>query len=37
MPDQQFYAPVSRGLEIRIAERLAQLRAANARAREAGP
>jgi len=37
MPDQQFYEPVSRGLEIRIAERLAQLRAANARAREAGP
>lgn len=37
MPDQQFYEPVSRGLEIRIAERLAQLRAANARARAAGP
>jgi len=37
MPDQQFYEPVSRGLEIRIAERLAQLRAANARARESGP
>ena len=37
MPDQQFYEPVPRGLEIRIAERLAQLRAANARAREPGP
>jgi putative ATPase len=37
MPDQQFYEPVSRGLEIRIAERLVQLRAANARARDAGP
>ena len=37
MPDQQFYEPVPRGLEIRIAERLAQLRAANARSRESGP
>ena len=37
MPDQQFYEPVPRGLEIRIAERLAQLRAADARAREPGP
>ena len=37
MPDQQFYEPASRGLEIRIAERLGQLRAANARARAAGP
>ena len=37
MPDHQFYEPVPRGLEIRIAERLAQLRAANARSRESGP
>ena len=37
MPDQQFYEPVPRGLEIRIAERLAQLRAANARSRESDP
>ena len=36
MPDQQFYEPVPRGLEIRIAERLAQLRAANAQARARG-
>ena len=36
MPDQQFYEPVPRGLEIRIAERLAQLRAANAQARVKG-
>ena len=35
MPDLRFYEPVSRGLEIRIAERLAQLRQANARAQEA--
>ncbi len=32
MPEQRFYAPVPRGLEIRIGERLAELRAANARA-----
>ncbi len=31
MPEQRFYAPVPRGLEIRIGERLAELRAANAR------
>ncbi len=30
MPVQRFYAPVPRGLEIRIGERLAELRAANA-------
>jgi putative ATPase len=30
LPDQTFYEPVPRGLEIRIGERLAQLRAANA-------
>ena len=36
MPDQQFYEPVPRGLEIRIADRLAQLRAANAQARVKG-
>jgi putative ATPase len=36
LPDQPFYEPVQRGLEIRIAERLAQLRAANAQARAAG-
>ena len=29
LPDQAFYEPVARGLEIRIGERLAQLRAAN--------
>jgi len=28
MPDQAFYQPVSRGLEIKIGERLAQLRQA---------
>ena len=27
MPAQQFYQPVNRGLEIKIAEKLAQLRA----------
>jgi putative ATPase len=31
--DLRFYEPVPRGLEIRIAERLAQLRSANERAR----
>ncbi|MEI6026063.1 MAG: replication-associated recombination protein A [Betaproteobacteria bacterium] len=36
LPDLPFYVPVQRGLEIRIAERLAQLRAANAQARAAG-
>jgi putative ATPase len=29
-----YYEPVDRGLEIRIAEKLAQLRAANRKARE---
>jgi putative ATPase len=33
LEDLQFYEPVSRGLEIRIAERLAQLREANDQAR----
>jgi putative ATPase len=33
LPDLQFYQPVNRGLEIRISERLTQLRAANAHAR----
>ena len=33
LEDLRFYEPVSRGLEIRIAERLAQLREANERAR----
>jgi putative ATPase len=33
LEDLQFYEPVSRGLEIRIAERLAQLRQANEQAR----
>jgi putative ATPase len=33
LEDLQFYEPVSRGLEIRIAERLAQLREANEQAR----
>jgi putative ATPase len=34
LPDQTFYEPVTRGLEIRIGERLAQLRAANAARRQ---
>ena len=34
LPDQTFYEPVPRGLEIRIGERLAQLRAANAARRD---
>ena len=34
LPDQTFYEPVPRGLEIRIGERLAQLRAANAQRRQ---
>jgi hypothetical protein len=33
MPDQQFYRPVARGLEIRISEKLGELRLRN---REAG-
>jgi putative ATPase len=33
MPDLAFYDPAPRGLEIRIGERLAELRAANAKAR----
>lgn len=36
VPDRHFYEPVPRGLEIRIGERLAQLRALNAAARESG-
>jgi putative ATPase len=32
MPDMQFYKPVARGLESRIGERLAELRARNAAA-----
>jgi len=32
LPDLRFYEPVPRGLELRIGERLAELRAANARA-----
>lgn len=36
VPDLQFYEPVQRGLEIRIAQRLAQLRAAHAQARADG-
>ena len=36
MPDVEFYRPVARGLEIRIAERLAELRARNAGARGDG-
>jgi putative ATPase len=35
LPDLQFYRPVPRGLEIRIAERLSQLRQANQLARQA--
>jgi len=33
MQDMQFYQPVERGLEIRIAEKLRELRARNARAK----
>ena len=33
MPDLRFYEPVRRGLEVRIGERLAELRAANEQAR----
>jgi putative ATPase len=36
LPDLQFYQPVPRGLEIRIAQRLTQLRLANLQARQAG-
>jgi putative ATPase len=36
VPDLRFYEPVQRGLEIRIAQRLAQLRAAHAQARADG-
>jgi putative ATPase len=36
MPDVRFYEPAPRGLEIRIGERLAELRAANAAARQRG-
>jgi putative ATPase len=35
VPDQQFYVPAPRGLEIRIGERLAELRALNAAAADA--
>ncbi|WP_439951424.1 replication-associated recombination protein A [Piscinibacter sakaiensis] len=34
LPDQRFYRPVERGLEIRIAEKLAQLQALNAAAKK---
>jgi putative ATPase len=33
MPDQHFYRPTPRGLEIRIAEKLAELRRFNEQAR----
>ena len=36
MEDMRFYAPSGRGLEIRIGERLDELRAANAAARTKG-
>jgi putative ATPase len=35
MPDPDFYQPVNRGLEIRIAEKMAHWRALNAQARDA--
>jgi hypothetical protein len=35
MPEQRFYDPVPRGLEARIADRLAELRAATERRRAA--
>ena len=35
MPEQRFYEPVARGLEVRIAERLSELRAATERRRAA--
>jgi putative ATPase len=34
MPDVSWYHPTDRGLEARIAERLAELRALDAKARE---
>jgi putative ATPase len=34
MPGRRFYEPVPRGLELRIGERLAELRALNARRRK---
>ncbi len=34
MPEPEFYAPAARGLEIRIGERLAELRALNAEAKK---
>ena len=37
MPEARFYEPAPRGLEARIGEKLAQLRAANAAARPGGP
>ena len=37
MPDRRYYRPVSRGLEIKIGEALARLRAASAVATSAGP
>ncbi len=37
MPPARFYQPVERGLEIRIAEKLRQLRALDAQAQAAGP
>ena len=35
LAEQHFYEPVPRGLELRIGERLAELRALNAQARKA--
>jgi putative ATPase len=37
MPPARFYEPVERGLEIRIADKLRQLRALDAQARPEGP
>ena len=34
MTERRYYEPVNRGLEIRIAEKLAQLRQANAEVRD---
>ena len=34
LPPQRFYAPVPRGLELRIGERLAELRARDDEARD---
>jgi putative ATPase len=36
LPRTRFYEPVARGLELRIGERLAELRALNAAAEKAG-